>query len=257
MKFNPYGGPKPLISLYQWSYGGYLGPYLVIYEDGCVIKAVYEGHEEIFSRPKIKATIISADELNLIKGKLSELIDKNERKTKKIYDLSQGVTDQPTVDIMCNISTVKHIRIKGCHIKNENISYNSDRNEENEYDIEYPKQEKIPNALKESLSFISEYKFSDFKDYIPYYFKFSLEEKNSENETVDWPEEFPELDNLPTEKYSGNFAFYMDGKYYKKVLEFYLNNQQKNVVYKGRERELYYYPRLIFPHEELFHYPWR
>lgn len=254
-EFNPYDGPKPILSLFQWSFGGYLGPSLIIYEDGCIVKAVYDDPNVHFSRPKIKATVISSDELKFLTDKIAELIDKRETKSKIIYDLSQGITDQPTVDIMCNVSSVRHIRIEGCYIKNEKISYNESRDEE--YGIKFPKQDKVPASLKKCLKFLCEYKFLDFKEYIPYYFDFSLEERKGDGETVNWPEDFPELESLPVKDYSSSFSFFIEGKYYKRVLEYYLNNQHKNIRYKNSERELYHYPQLIFPHQELFHYPWR
>ena len=54
-----------------------------------------------------------------------------------------------------------------------------------------------------------------------------------------------------------HFSFFIEGKYYKEVMEFYLSNQHKNIKYRGSERELYHYPGWIFPHEELFHFPWQ
>ena len=53
LKLNPYDGPIPIFSIFQWSYGGYLGPCLVIYENGLVVRAVDENSEDFFSFPKI------------------------------------------------------------------------------------------------------------------------------------------------------------------------------------------------------------
>ena len=247
-QFNPYDGPKPILSIFQWGFGGYLGPCLVIYENGLVVKAVYVNSKDYFSKPKIMSTVISPEELNLLKKEISTKIDEKVIELKTEYFLAPGWKDVGEVEIIINISSLKKIKIQGCDIKNETVSYHK----KNKYDCGTP--DKIPNYLKKCLKFLCKYKFSDLKEYEPFYFEFSLQAKKSESETVDWPEDLPDLESFIVEEHSSSFLFFIDGKYYKKVLEFYLNNQHKNIRFRNADREMYYYPQLIFPYEDLFNY---
>lgn len=272
-KFNPYLiGPKPIFSIFQWSYVGYHGPCLVIYENGLVIRAINENPEDILSSTEINSTIISAEELCLLKSEISKQIDEIITTQKTEYDINYTIiTDMPCIDIMCNISSEKHIRIKYCSMKNDKISYLfRDKktvlasNLENlswnlKYLLKGPKfwffePDEIPITMKDCLKFLCEYQFSDLKDYVPFYIDFKLVSTNKGGETVEWPEDLPKLDTLHVDEYSGNVTFYMDGKYYKRILEFCEKNRHKNIKFRDAEKELYYNPRLIFPHEYLFSY---
>ena len=264
-KFNPYDGPKPIFSIFQGSYGGYHGPCLVIYENGLVVKAVYVNPEDFFFEPKIMSTVISTEELNFLKNEISIQIDEKVANKMTEYKESYLIwrSDTPTINIMCNISTIKYIRIEDSYIKNDKINYFL-HGEENEFEtindreiqeyLKLNKPDEIPSTLKDCLKLLCEYKFIDLKDYVPYYFEFNLETTKSEGETVDWSEDLPDLESFIVEEHSSSFLFFIDGKYYKKVLEFYLNNQHKNIRFRNADREMYYYPQLIFPHEDLFNY---
>ena len=272
-QFNPYDGPKPILSIFQGSYGGYHGPCLVIYENGLIIRGFCENIEDDFSDPEFKVTVISPEELNLLKNEISIQIDKITTSSKTKYEPLHGMrcTCQPCIDIMCNISSVKHIRIEYCYIKNKKISYLFRDNKfwfgVNSKNIflklyyllkgeikEFDKADEIPESIQNCLKFLCEYKFSDLKEYVSFYFKFKLQGKKSEGETVDWPEDLPSLDTFHVEEYSGDFTFYIEGIYYKRVLEFYLSNQHKNIRFRNADREMFYYPQLIFPYEDLFNY---
>ena len=272
LRFNPYNGPTPIFSIFQWSYGGYLGPCLVIYENGLVVRAVYQNPEDIFSFPKIMSTVISPEELDVLKKEISEKIDKIMTTSKTEYDLNYMImTDNPAIDIMCNISSLKHIRIKYCSMKNDRIGYLfRDKktvlveNIKNlSWDLKYllkgPKfwffePDEIPIKLKDCLKFLCEYQFLDLKDYVPFYIKLTLLLSNKEVATVEWPEDLPKLDTFQVHEYSGNVTFYIDGKYYKRTLEFCENNRQKNIKFRGVAREIYYNPIIIYPYEDLFNY---
>ena len=264
-KFNPYDGPTPIFSLFQWSFGGYLGPCLVIYENGLVVRAVYENPEDFFSFPKIMSTVISPDELNLLKEEISTKIDEKVKKKKTEYKESylEMRSDTPTIDIMCNITKVKHIRIEDSYIKNEKINFflhGKETDFGNVIDstvlesLKFDKPDEIPVKLKDCLKFLCEYQFLDLKDYVPFYIELTLLSSNKEVETVEWPEDLPKLETFQVHEYSGNVTFYIDGKYYKRILEFCENNRQKNIKYRGVTREIYYNPIIIYPHEDLFNY---
>ena len=264
-KFNPYDGPTPIFSLFQWSFGGYLGPCLVIYENGLVVRAVYENPEDFFSFPKIMSTVISPDELNLLKEEISTKIDKKAKKKKTEYKESylEMRSDMPTIDIMCNITKLKHIRIEDSYIKNEKINFflhGKETDFGNVIDstvlesLNFDKPDEIPIIMKDCLKFLCEYEFSDLKEYEPFYFKFEIGLKNKEGETVEWPKDFPNLGDYFAYEYSNRFFFYIDGKYYKRVLEFCEKNRHKNIKYRGVAREIYYNPIIIYPHEDLFNY---
>lgn len=248
LRFNPYIGPKPIFSIFQWGFGGYLGPCLIIYENGLVVKAVYVNPEDFFFEPKIMSTVISAEELNFLKNEILIQIDENVSEAKTKYFLAPGWKDVGEVEIISNISSLKKIEIQGCDIKNETVSYHK----KNKYDCGIP--DKIPNYLKKCLKFLCKYKFSDLKEYVPFYFKFELQGKKSEGETVNWPVDLPSLNTFHVEEYSEDFTFYIEGIYYKRVLEFYLSNQHKNIRFRDADREMFYYPKLIFPYEDLFYY---
>ena len=248
LRFNPYNGPKPIFSIFQWAELGFRGPCLVIYENGLVIRGFCENIEDDFSEPKFKATVISPEELNFLKNEILIQIDENVSEAKTKYFLAPGWKDVGEVEIISNISSLKKIEIQGCDIKNETVSYHK----KNKYDCGIP--DKIPNYLKKCLKFLCKYKFSDLKEYVPFYFKFELQGKKSEGETVNWPVDLPNLENFFSYEYSNSFYFYIDGKYYKKVLEFCKVNRHKNIRFRNAERELYHDPILIFPHEDLFYY---
>ena len=120
--------------------------------------------------------------------------------------------------------------------------------------LNFDKPDEIPIIMKDCLKFLCEYKFSDLKEYEPFYFKFEIGLKNKEGETVEWPKDFPNLGDYFAYEYSNRFFFYIDGKYYKRVLEFCEKNRHKNIKYRGVAREIYYNPIIIYPHEDLFNY---